>query len=88
MNYNPQPIDLICQHCMDGSLIPIKMRIRDEDGELQEYKIQGYRVIDNKAMYCFECSIIVRNMKQSIKILSSDGVLWMLMKDREDSLYK
>lgn len=35
-------IDLICQHTMDGKIIPMRMRLRDEDGELQEYTIKGY----------------------------------------------
>lgn len=87
-NYMPEPIDLICQHCRDGSIIPIKMRIKDEDGELQEYKIQGYRLVDNKVMYCFECYILVRNLKKAVKIISTDGVLWRLLKENEYSMYK
>ena len=36
-------IDLICQHTMEGKIIPLKLRFQDEDGELQEYSVKGYR---------------------------------------------
>ena len=29
-------IDLICQHTMEGNIIPIRMRLWDEDGEFAE----------------------------------------------------
>lgn len=28
--------DVICQHKKDGTIIPLKLRIEDEDGELQK----------------------------------------------------
>ena len=38
-----QPVDVICQHSRDGKITPMKIRIIDEDGVFQEYKIKGYR---------------------------------------------
>ncbi|MCR4675363.1 MAG: hypothetical protein K5675_10145 [Lachnospiraceae bacterium] len=38
-----QPIDVICQHTKDGKLIPLKIRLVDEDGEVQSFVIKGYR---------------------------------------------
>lgn len=35
-------VDLICQHTMDGKIIPLKLRFQDEDGELQEFLVKGY----------------------------------------------
>ena len=32
-----KPIDTICQHSKDGEIIPLKIRLTDEDGECQEY---------------------------------------------------
>jgi len=37
-----QNIDVICQFCRDGSIIPIKLRLQDENGELQSYVVHGY----------------------------------------------
>lgn len=36
-------IDMICQHKADGSIIPIKIRMEDDDGMMQEYKIRSYK---------------------------------------------
>jgi len=42
------PIDVICQHKVDGSIIPIKIKVRDEDGEFHIFKIGAYRpLIEN-----------------------------------------
>ena len=38
-----EPIDVICQHSQDGSIVPLKIRVRDDDGEYQAYMIQGFR---------------------------------------------
>ena len=35
--------DVICQHKIDGRIIPIKIRILDEDGEYQVYNIRSYK---------------------------------------------
>lgn len=37
------PIEIICQHKTDGSILPIKIRFSDEDGEQQIYRIVSYR---------------------------------------------
>ena len=35
--------DVICQHTIDARIIPLKIRIQDEDGEMQTYSVKGYR---------------------------------------------
>ena len=35
--------DVICQHKTDGTIIPLKIRITDEDGEYQVYNIKSYK---------------------------------------------
>ena len=37
--------DVICQPSRDGKITPMKIRVIDEDGEYQEYKIKGYNII-------------------------------------------
>lgn len=41
-----QPVDVICQHCRDGTIIPMRVRLKDEEGMLQSYSIKGYRKVD------------------------------------------
>lgn len=36
-------LDVICQHRRDGSIVPIKIRLQDEDGEFQAFMIKSYR---------------------------------------------
>jgi len=38
--------DVICQHTKDGRIIPLKIRIQDEDGEMQNYSVKGYRMVN------------------------------------------
>lgn len=44
--------DVICQHKIDGSIIPLKIRITDEDGEYQVYNIKILqRCIESHSIY-------------------------------------
>lgn len=36
-------IDMICQHNTDGSIIPLRIRMEDDDGMMQEYKVRAYK---------------------------------------------
>ncbi|MBQ1171495.1 MAG: hypothetical protein IIX48_02700 [Lachnospiraceae bacterium] len=51
LNISDRSIDVICQNCRDGSIIPLKLRITDEDGEIQQYQIKGYRDITGRHSY-------------------------------------
>lgn len=65
-------IDMICQHKADGTIIPMKIRMLDEDGAYQEYKIRAYKdlsykgkvfnmpdvgILQSSGIYPFECKI-------------------------------
>lgn len=39
----PETLDVICQHNHDGTMIPLKIRLIDEDGEYQSYLVKSYR---------------------------------------------
>lgn len=43
-------IDAICQYNKDGTIIPIKIRVQDENGELQIYTILSSRMISKGTM--------------------------------------
>ena len=82
--------DVICQHKIDGSIIPLKIRITDEDGEYQVYNIKSYKDVSNRTAYTmpngtsvtpanhlwkFECKISVFN---TLKRIQLDGVKFFL----------
>lgn len=69
-------VDLICQHTMEGNIIPLKIRLRDEDGELQEFAVKGYRDKSEHSLMSFECVIIVRDVKKIIDLFSMDSKVW------------
>ncbi|MCR5733234.1 MAG: hypothetical protein K6G22_01385 [Lachnospiraceae bacterium] len=92
MDYNNEPIDVICQHTKDGDLIPIKMRFQDDEGEYQTYKIKAYKDLYHKGNFTmpngitasatilpYECKIDVFGKEQRIIIYynCSDNI-WRL----------
>ncbi len=65
-------IDMICQHRADGTIVPLKIRMLDDDGAYQEYRIHAYKDLTYKGnplnapdsgkvhtsgIYPFECRI-------------------------------
>lgn len=78
MRFEDTKIDFICQHCMDGRTIPIKFRVIDEDGNMQEFNVKGYRDTTDPATYSFDCNVIVNGTMKTVSIfrprISIDGV--------------
>lgn len=68
MDIKDKAIDFICQHCADGSIIPIKFRIKDEEGEFKDFKINGYKDTSDTSLTKFECSIAVNNVIKKVTI--------------------
>lgn len=75
------PIDVICQHSCDGTVIPLKIRVRDEDGECQAYAIQGFQEQERRGgittkdgvyvsshVIVYECRITTFGVKRSIRL--------------------
>lgn len=73
--------DVICQHTKEGKLIPLKLRIEDDDGELQNYSIRSYRpmsvgrdvVLPNevtvaKSIYRYECKLCIWGREKIINL--------------------
>ena len=74
-------VDVICEHKADGSIIPMRMRFMDENGEYETFNIKGYRQVKDKgtfttedgvyitgSSYLFECMIIAMNTKRIIRL--------------------
>ena len=88
----PRPIDLICCHGTKGEVTPIRIRVRDEDGQYQAYSIQEYRdlshqgarqmpdgvyVSDNTLV--FECKINVFGKEKLVRVYSNNPYLSWVM---------
>lgn len=71
MNYEDPKIDLICQHSMDGTIIPIKFRVKDEDDEMREFMVKGYREASIPGLLSFDCNVVVNSMLKRVNIYTS-----------------
>lgn len=86
-------IDVICMHGRDGSIMPIKIRVVDEDGAYQTYMIRGYKDLTNYGKYSlgsgtqvtnhiwkFECRILVFEVEKKIVLMyNAYDNRWRLM---------
>ena len=74
-------VDVICKHKADGSIIPMRMRFMNEDGEYTVFTIKGYRESEKKgthttedgiyvgdSTFIFECLIIVMGTKRIVRL--------------------
>lgn len=81
INENVRYVDVICQHNKNGKIIPIKVRVIDEDGENQTFLIRGYKdlthykdssskdyVIAENHIRSFECKIQVFDIMRTISL--------------------
>ena len=86
-----EDIDVICQHCKDGSIIPIKIRVQDEEQEYQIYRIKSYKelsidtvMLPNEAMVTsnilrYDCKIEVFGIvKRIILHYNKSQVKWYI----------
>lgn len=79
-------IDVICQHKADGTMIPLKLRLLDEDGAYQEYKVHSFKDLTYKGVpldqldmsrihssgiFPFECRIESFGHERTIRIFYS-----------------
>lgn len=87
-----QSLDVICQHKKDGTIIPLKIRLQDEDGEYQSYLIKSYRqcggsMSANAPHYStamFECKINVFGHDKVIGIsYNYNNGLWQILGRQE-----
>lgn len=76
-------IEVICQHKTDGTILPIKIKFADEDGEYQQYRIVSFRectpgeasftmpnaVSATRILRRFDCKIHVFSKEKSVVLL-------------------
>ena len=81
MKQEAKAVDVICQHSRDGTTIPMRVRVTDEDGQLQSYTIKGFRDLShsgtrempdgmyvNNSTLVFECYINDFGRKHLIRL--------------------
>ena len=54
-------IDVICQHTRDGRLIPLRIRLVDEDGENHVYSVKEYRDYSTHGSFQIPEGLMVTN---------------------------
>lgn len=59
---NSDAIDVICQHCKDGSIIPIKIRVQDDEQVNNVYIIKSYTAITADKVMLPNESIVTSNI--------------------------
>ena len=78
--YAGEELDVICQHCHDGQIIPIRIRVK-EDGEDYAYTIKEYKQVSVDGAYTtpdgiyvtsnfviFECKIVVFGQMKTVRL--------------------
>lgn len=86
-------VDVICQHTKEGLIIPIKIRVADEDGELQTYQVRRFRersiggekykmpneVWASNYLRRFECKITIFSVEKTVELFyNGNRGTWIL----------
>ncbi len=74
-------VDVICEHKSDGSLIPMRFRLINDDGAYEAYTIKGYRQLYNNETHTtpdgvyvctkdkvFECRVLILDMYRTVRL--------------------
>lgn len=94
MDFQREKIDVICQHTNDQRIIPMRIRLKDEDGMIQEYNIREYKDVTVHGSYSmpngirvtndiwsFECKILVMEHLRRIKLhYHARDNIWTIIK--------
>ena len=81
MGFIEKKIDVICQHTRDQKIIPLRIRLQDEDGEFHTYNIKSYKdrspagtyqmpngVYVTRDTWIFDCKINVFDVLKNITL--------------------
>lgn len=86
VDFQNRAVDVICQHTKEGKLIPIKLRLQDDEGVFQTYVVKAYKDLSHKGSYImpnvitatstifpFDCKIIVFGRKKIVHLYYNSG---------------
>ena len=95
MIINPKDhfIDVICQYTKEGNIIPMRLRVQDEDGLFKTYSVKSYRektqaengktpygTIKHGQNWSFECTIQVVNKILTVELFfNGKDNLWKVI---------
>lgn len=91
-----EDVNVIVQFNHSGEVIPLRIQIKNEDGELQAFTIKGYRPVPQKGTYTtvdgvficnstsmYECQIHVNNQVKVVRLyFQPEGHRWFLGVDK------
>lgn len=88
---NNKFIDVICQHTSKGEIIPMRIRVLDEDGMYQTYNIKSYKEISHPGTYNSPYGTLVHNnnwlFSCTIQVFEQNKTL-TLFYNTSDNLWK
>jgi hypothetical protein len=50
-DFKNRTIDMICRHNKDGTMMPIRFRMTDDDGLIHEYRVKTYKDLSHKGTF-------------------------------------
>lgn len=81
MDFKQKQIDVICQHTKHNRIIPLRIKLEDEDGIEQVYNVKSYKDITphngytlpngvnvTNGHWTFECKILVWDSLKLVKL--------------------
>ena len=90
--HDQQLVDVICQHNKDGSMIPMRVRLTDEDGAVQTYTIKNYEDLSHQGTrtmpdgmyvtdrtFVYECQVQAFGRYRMIRLYyEPSGTIWKM----------
>ncbi|MBR3517872.1 MAG: hypothetical protein IKN07_00385 [Lachnospiraceae bacterium] len=86
-----QDVDVIALHKKDGSIVPLRIRLIDEEGVAREFTIKQYRDVSGQGarempdgMYisnsflAYECYIEVAGVRRLVRLYYRYGNAWIM----------
>lgn len=87
-----KPVDVICLHEKDGTMVPLRIRVEDEEGMHQAYSIKGYRDLSHQGTrvmpdgvyvsdrtLVFECNITAFGRNKMIRLYyEPNNTVWRM----------
>ncbi len=90
--HDSQLVDVICQHNKNGSMIPMRVRLVDEDGATQTYTIKNYEDLSHTGCrtmpdgmyvtdqtFIYECQVQAFGRYKMIRLYyEPSGTVWKM----------
>lgn len=78
-----RPAEVITQFTTDGKIIPIRIKLKDDDGAYQTYSIKGYKELTHyDCVLTYACKISVFDKIRIIKLIyQSHDCKWYIRAD-------